>query len=263
MHIVTLTTDYGLRDYHLAALKGALLVACGPLHVVDVSHNISNYNIVQAAYLFRNAWPHFPEGSIHLLSVNDLDSPDKQFLALKHEGHFFVGPDNGLFSLIFDPLPEQRFFVSNFAAEGYPLRRIFADAVHRIIQHTDPAEWGQPAAEIVRRLSFHPVTQADQIRGTVIYVDNYENAVINISEELFRQIGRERGFQLFFKRHDPIVRLSRHYHDVPVGEPLCRFGDSGLLEIAVNQGKASTLLGLQVDDTVQIHFLDAPSKSGS
>jgi len=256
MRIVTLTTDYGLRDYHVGALKGALLRQCGPLHFVDVSHNISNYNIVQAAYLFRNAWHHFPEGSIHLLSINDLDSKGKRFLALGHEGHFFVGPDNGLFSLVFDPLPAQRFFVPAFAEEGYPLRKIYAGAVQRILEAEDSTQWGDPAGAIVQRLSFHPVIGPDEIRGTVIYIDNYENAILNISSELFEQVGQQRPFQLFFKRHDPIVGLSRHYHDVPVGEPLCRFNDSGLIEIAINQGRASTLLGLRVDDAVQIHFLE-------
>ena len=93
-----------------------------------------------------------------------------------------------------------------------------------------------------------------QIRGSVIYVDHYENVIVNVQKELFERVRNGRHFQLFFKRHDPITQLSRQYHDVSIGETLCLFNDAGYLTIAINMGKAASLLGLKLDDMVQIDF---------
>ncbi|MCB0641028.1 MAG: SAM-dependent chlorinase/fluorinase, partial [Phaeodactylibacter sp.] len=113
---------------------------------------------------------------------------------------------------------------------------------------------GLPLEEMQQGLSLQPVTSTSTIRGTVIHVDRYDNVIVNVEKDLFYKIGNHRPFELYFKRHDPILQLSKYYHDVPVGEVLCLFNTSDLLEIAINMGKASTLLGLKVDDAIQIDF---------
>lgn len=254
MPVVTLTTDFGRKDHYVAVIKGALLQRDERLNLVDITHQISNYDIVQAAFIFRQAWPAFPAGSIHLLSVNDLYSPDKRFLVTRLAGHFFIGPDNGLFSLIFDPIPEEIYELAIPEEERFPMSTVFAGAVGHFLEKKNPEELGPPAGDIVQRLTFQPVIGPSRIRGAVIHVDNYENVIVNISRELFEQVGRQRPFSLFFKRHDPITQLSRHYYDVPVGETLCWFNSADFLEISINMGKASSLLGLEVEDTVQVDF---------
>jgi hypothetical protein len=112
---------------------------------------------------------------------------------------------------------------------------------------------GNPARDILQRITFQPVIAPSQIRGAVIYVDNYDNVVSNITRDLFEKVGRGRPFQLFFKRHDPILRLSKHYNDVPIGETLCLF-NSDYLEVSINMGKAAELFGLKIEDTIQINF---------
>jgi len=99
-----------------------------------------------------------------------------------------------------------------------------------------------------------PVMGKDYLRGTVLYTDAFGNAILNVSKKLFKRVGRERPFALFFKNNTPLTRVCNHYGEVPVGEPLCLFNSAGLLEIAVHMGNASNLFSLRPDDTVQIEF---------
>lgn len=261
MPIVTLTTDLGTQDYYVAIIKGALLNEEASLTMVDISHQIKTYDIVQAAFLFRNAWRSFPSGTIHLLGVNNLYGADRRFLLTAREGHYFIAPDNGLFSLLFSSMPDTVYALPFPEEESFPLKTIFSRAVGLLLRKRPLAEIGQAVTDLVERITFQPVISPARIRGAVIHIDHYENVIINISRELFQQVGKNRSFSLFFKRHDPITQLSRHYYDVPVGELLCLFNSAGFLEIAINMGKAGSLLGLHVEDTIQIDFHD-PEASG-
>ena len=217
---------------------------------------------MQAAFICKNTWPAFPKGSIHLLSVNDFYGPKVRFLAIRHREHFFIGPDNGIFSLIFDQTPEEAYELSIPEEERFPLKTIFSAAVGHIIGEQPFGKIGQAAEGLLHRITFQPVIGPSLIRGSVIHIDNFENVILNITEELFAQVGRNRPFSLLFKRHEPITSLCSSYHDVPVGEPLCLFNSAGLMEIAVNMGRAGSLLGLNLEDSVQIDFSeDAPSGS--
>lgn len=254
MTIVTLTSDFGNQDYYAAILKGAMLQQHKSLQFVDITHNVKNYDIVQAAFIFKNAWQSFPEGTIHVVSVNDFDSEKKAFLAIKHAGHYFIGPDNGLFWLTFEQMPAEVYELPTVAQSDFSLKEIFADAVKHITTQKNFAKIGMKREEIVQRIALQPVTGHGQIRGSVIHIDNYDNVIVNISRELFEKIGAGRSFSLYFKRHDPITKLCEYYHDVPVGEVLCLFNSANRLEIAINMGRAATLLGLNVEDVVQIDF---------
>ncbi len=254
MPIVTLTTDFGWKDYYLAMIKGAMLCQRRDLNIIDITHDINNYDIVQAAYLFRNAWPSFPKGTIHVVSVNDFNEGKNSFLAIRHEGHYFIGPNNGVFSLVFEKMPSEVYQLDFQDRGEFPLKEVYAKAVGHLANDKPFQEIGLPAHETVSRITFQPVIGPAQIKGAVIHIDKFENVVLNIPKSLFKQVGDKRSFTLSFKRHDPIKRLSRHYHDVPVGEVLTRFNSSGHLEIAINMGKAASLLGLNLEDAVQIDF---------
>ncbi len=254
MGIVTITSDFGGKDYYLARIKGAILCAAPDWQIVDVAHDIDNYDIVQAAFVFGQAWSSFPEGTIHLVSVNDFPVRDGRFVAIQRQGHYFIGPDNGLFSLVFQESLQQVRVLPAPRESRFPLSAIYGEAIGHLAGGASFDTLGRPAEGIVQRITFQPVISASQIRGSVIYIDNFENAVVNISKELFEQVGRGRAFALYFKRHEPLRNLVTHFHDVGVGEPLCRFNSAGYLEIAVNMGRACTLLGLNVEDMVQIDF---------
>ncbi len=253
MPVVTLTTDFGAQDHYLPMIKGAILSKNDRLNLVDITHQVKPYDIVQAAFIFKNAWKSFPSGTIHIISVNDY-AGESGFVAIRHEGHFFIGPDNGIFSLIFAETPKDIYRLETPSSTPFPLKDIYATATGHLANGYPFNEIGLPADSMVQRITFQPVISPSQIKGAVIYIDNYENVIVNITEERFEQVGRKRPFSLYFKRNDPITRLCRHYNDVPIGETLCLFNSMGYLEIAVNMGKAASLLGLGVEEGVQIDF---------
>lgn len=258
MQFSTLTTDFGTQDFYVGALKGALLSRVPELKLVDISHDIAPFDIVRGAFVVANIWREFPEGSIHLIGVNCVYQPDFRFVVARHEGHYFVAPDNGLLSLLFSNLEpsELRNLPAN-TSEHFAVKNIFAEAVAHLAAGLPFETLGEFAAPLLERISIQPVITPSQIRGTVIHVDNFDNVVVNIRRELFESAAHGRPFSLFFKRNDPITQLSENYCDVSVGEQLCLFNSAGLLEIAVNMGRAATLFGLKVEDIVEVVF-DAP-----
>lgn len=254
--LVTLTTDFGDRDWYVGALKGAVLRQQPQAQVVDVSHHIAPFDIVQAALVLRNVWPEFPEGTVHLLAVNCVYAPDFRFVAVRHAGHFFVAPDNGVLTLLFGEIAQSdvRYLPSD-PATHFAVKGAFAQAVGHLGSGGDFDTLGDPAAEpLLQRIGLQPVITPTRIRGTVVHIDHFDNAVLNIHRDLFEQVRAGRAFSLFFKRNDPLTQLSTNYCDVPLGEPLCLFNSAGFLEIAVNLGRAATLLGLRVEDVVEITF---------
>ncbi len=257
MAMVTLTTDFGQKGYYLAALKGAILKESPDLQLVDISHFVKPYDIVQGAFILNNAYHHFPQGTIHLIAVNNISAP-LSLIAFQHNGHYFVGPDNGIFSLMFDPVPEEVYRLEGGKGVPFPLNGLFAEAVAHVSSGKPLLEIGLPAGATERRIALQPVVSASQIRGSVIYVDHFENVVVNIKKDFFEKVRNKRRFKLFFKRHDPIEQLSRNYSDVPIGETLCLFNDAGYLTIAINMGKGASLLGLKLDDMVQVDFINKP-----
>ncbi|MBB4080154.1 hypothetical protein GGR28_002784 [Lewinella aquimaris] len=251
--LLTLTTDFGREDFHLPRLKAQLLSMQPDLRMVDISHDIPTYDIVRAAFVFTKVWMHFPTGTVHLLSVYDYYQPRGRFLATYHGGHYFIGPDNGIFSLIFGSIPEQTYVLDGYEADT-PLSEVYARAVNHLTRRKPFHEIGLPATRYTERLAFKPVIGPNYIRGAVVFIDRFDNVTTNITRRLFEEVGEGRGFQLLVKRMSPLDGLSFRYHDVPEGEPLCRFDSDGLLEIAVNLGRAAPLLGINVEDTVQIEF---------
>ncbi len=255
MSVITITSDLGLQDYYLASLKGSLLCASQEYPIIDISHNIKSHDIVQAAFIFKNAWKSFPDKSIHLVSVKNFYGEKKRFLAFEKAGHYFIGPDNGLFSLVFDDWPDSLVYeLMPSENNSFPLKRILSTAIKHIFEHKSLENIGPTIKDVVQRITFQPVITKQEIRGSVIYIDRYENVIVNISQVLFEQVQNNRTFSVYFKRHDPINRIYQHYYEVPIGEPLCLFNSSGYLEIAINMGKASSLLGLNVEDAVHITF---------
>ena len=253
MHIITLTTDFGLQDYYVAVLKGAMLSRHRDINFIDISHNIKNHDIVQAAFILKNAWHHFPEDTIHIVSVNNFGGEKERFLIFQHQNHYFIGPDNGVFSLVLEATPQSVYQVPFKGLNFHQVHTSIAEAVGRIVHNEPLSEIGSFAEDIVQRITFQPVISPNQIRGSIIHIDNYDNCVLNINRSLFEKVGHGRPFHLYFKRHEPIIKLSQHYNDTSIGEILCIF-NSDYLEIAINMGKAAEMLGLKVEDTVQIDF---------
>jgi len=175
-------------------------------------------------------------------------------LLIQHEGHFFIGPDNGVFSLLFEQKPEECYIIPYDTLSITTYKEVFAKVVGYIINQINLSSIGEKIEEITQRLSLQPITGETLIRGSVIHIDHFENVVLNITRELWNRYSYYRRFALFFKRHDPITELSQIYADVAIGENLCLFNSANHLEIAINMGKAASMLSLDIEDTVQVEF---------
>ncbi len=257
MNIVTLTTDFGWQDYYVGIIKGSILSHQKPVIFADITHDIENHNIVQTSYILKNAYGSFPKGTIHLISVHNFYQAKPRFVFIQFDGHYFIGPDNGIFSLIFDQKPSEIYELENhISGEVFGIKDVFAEAIGHILEGKPLAKIGKKTSKLLERLSLRPITGKDQIRGSVTHIDTYKNVILNIDADLFHRIGKKRPFELYFKRYDPITRISKNYADVPIGEVLCLFNSAGLLELSVNMGQAATLFGLEVDEAIQIDFLE-------
>ena len=257
MGIITLTTDLGHKDFYQAALKGSILSLYPSAKLVDISHHIEPYNIQQAAFTLRHAYSFFPAKTVHLVGIDTVFNVRTRYVAVRYKQYYFVGADNGIFSLIFDEAPDEIVelnLVQDLKFLHFPLTDILAKAACSLAKGGKLSDIGDPIDTIEERTMIQPLVKPSSIRGSVVYVDSFENAITNIDKELFTQVQANRSFTVNFRRNESIKSLSWHYNEVPEGEKLCLFGITNYLEIAINKGKACSLLGLQVGETVHIEF---------
>lgn len=278
MSIITLTTDFGLKDHYVAALKGQLLAQIEGCHLVDISHQVDAFNVAQAAFYINNVKDNFPEGTIHFIGVDSLPyisiakaESNLYPIIMKLKGQYFVGCDNGVFSLIKDyEEAEEIVRIDNFSAKmslRFPVRNIYLPAIAALSKGTPMKELGEPYYELKKAFTTQPTIEKDLIKGTVIHEDKYGNVIINITERLFHEVGAGNPFVIYFKnRRYFIEQISSNYYDVALGEKLALFNDDGFLEIAINKGVqgngggASSLLGLHVKDIIRVEFHPKGSK---
>lgn len=259
MRIITLTTDLGNVDFYQAALKGSLISHFPDVRIVDISHNVPPFDIQNAAFVLRNAFPYFPAGTVHLIGIDSVFNKNNRYLAVKYRGHYFVGTDNGIFSLMFDEDTPDEAVELNLMQDlkylHFPLTDIFSKAATHLARGGSLSDIGEPVQHIVERTLIQPVVEQNILRGSVVYVDAFGNVITNISKELFNKEQKGRDFTVHFRRNETINKLSWHYNDVPEGEKLCLFGISDYLEIAINKGNASQLLGLKPSEIVRVEFI--------
>ena len=259
MAIITLTSDWGLKDYYIGAVKGAIMRQMPGITIVDISHTIPAFDLNQTAFIIRNSFRDFPEGTIHIIGVNGEAGIKTPHTLVRHLGHFFISADNGIFSLIFDELPEMVVELDIIQDSDYftfPARDVFAKVACHIAAGKPLEELGHIKSNVVEKMAFQPVIQGDLIKGKVIYVDNYENVFTNITESLFKSLVKNRKFAITFRSPSyRITSISKAYQDVNEGEMLAIFSASSHLEIAINKGKASSLLGLKMDQSVTVEII--------
>ena len=263
MAFITLTTDLGNEDYYVSAVKGSIINALnGNVTIVDITNQIKIFDIRNAAYTLKNTFENFPKGTIHIVSVDSGISISRQAILMEYKEHFFIGVDNGLFSLIYD-FPPTNIYELNIDIDTniltFPTKDIFAKAACHLARGGTPEIIGRKIDKIATFQNPIPQTQEYFIRGSVIHIDSYGNAITNISKKLFDEIGKKRSFNIAFRNYE-ISELSRNYSDVGDGTKLALFNTSGNLEIAINRGvegyggSASQLLGLKEDEIVTVTF---------
>jgi len=258
MPIITLTSDWGLKDHYTGAVKGTLLSQLPDAVILDITHEIDPFDLNQAAFVFRNSYRHFPEGTIHLIGINTEADPKTPHTVIFHRGYYFIGSDNGLFSLIFDEIPDQMVELEIMQDSDYftfSTRDVFVKAAVLLARGAKMEELGKPRKTLLQKTSFVPVVDGNLIKGKVIYVDKYENAFVNITEEFFRKTVKGKKFSILLKSvSHPLTSISKSYRDVPEGEMVALFSTTGYLEIAINKGNAAGLLGLKPDTPIMIEI---------
>lgn len=263
MAIVTLTTDWGIKDHYVGSVKGSLLKQIPNVNIIDISHNIPPFDINQAAYVLRSCFHDFPEGTIHLIGVNSDASPKYPHVAILYDNQYFIGADNGVFSLIFDKQPDKIIaleIIQDTEKYTFSTKDVFTKACKYILDGTKIEELGFERKELTKMMSFEPVIENDpdgttSIIGKVVYVDRYENAITNISQELFYKQGKNRSFKISFNTFKHLItEISQSYSDVGISDACALFDSNNMLEISVNQGNAGSLLGLRRDTKIRITF---------
>jgi len=257
MAIITLTTDLGDKDIYQAALKGSIYKLLPTVNIVDITNNVAAFNVQQAAFILKNSFYYFPDHTVHLIGIDTVYNTYTRYLAVRYKNHYFVGADNGIFSLMFTDEPDEIVEINimqDLKFLHFPLADIFVKAACHLASGGTLTEIGLPVTSVENKMTLQPVIEKNLIKGAVIYIDSFQNVITNVTKEFFNRVQQGRKFVLYFKRNETINQLSWHYNEVPEGEKLCLFGISDHLEIAINKGNASGLLGLNLGDSVIIDF---------
>jgi len=274
MSIITLTSDFGNLDYRVAALKGSILSLNQEVNIVDITHDIQAFNLVQTSYIVRNAYKHFPKGTIHILSVDSFQHKSRKNIVYKSAGHYFIAADNGLLSLIFfDIKPEAIYEITlNNRFDdvvSFTSMDVFVPAAVHLANGGLPEVIGRKADSAKQLMFPKPVYNESEkmIIGEVTYIDNFGNIISNIGKEFFEAIGN--GYENFrikfrnlalskvFSSHTEVVSdwdRETEFH----GQSAAIFNDSQLLELTIYKGSkkngAKSLFGMNVGEKIYIEF---------
>jgi S-adenosyl-L-methionine hydrolase (adenosine-forming) len=249
--IITLTTDFGLSDPYVAIMKGVILSTNPSAVLVDLTHKIRAGSISQAAVLIYETFLYFPVGTVHLCVVDPGVGSSRRPIAVEAGGHFFVGPDNGIFWPVIQDdseakvihLQDRRFFLPD-VSHTFHGREIFAPVAAHLSLGVGSEDIGPCIQDPVQLRMPRPRESGDILYGEIVGVDNFGNLASNISaKELGTFLGS--GHPRFEVGKLVIPGLSRTYSEVEEGEPLALINSSNTLEIAVNLGRASEYIGVQ------------------
>jgi S-adenosylmethionine hydrolase len=215
MPLITLSSDIGHQDYLVAAVKAQLFQTDPAFTIVDVSHNISPFNYPQAAYICRSAFRNFPEYTYHIILVNLFEKRPEHLLLAFHHNQYMLCADN------------------------------MGNVVSQLAKGESIRDIGVPDFAYLEKNHLRPLLDNHWIEGQIIFIDNFENVIVNITREQFEEQRKGRSFRIVFKRDEMIDRISESYADVAPGEKLALFNSAGYLEIAINKGNAAGLFGLK------------------
>ncbi len=257
MSVITITSDLGTSDYYLAALKGAIIKACGNVPLVDVNCNIKPFDIRQAAYNIREAHSYFPDGTIHVVHVSPGFSKAKILLA-KYRQQFFIAFDNGLLALLPKEFSEEVYVLKNEFMKRSDF--FFAESVSLLVSHIAAGKplnlIAEAYSDFKRKNLAPPAITNSGLKGAVIAIDHFGNAVTNIDKNTFYEYVEKSNFEIAISQVR-IKEISLYYKSVTEGDLVAMFNSAGYLEIAINKGKANTLLGISVDNSVLVSRVTA------
>ncbi|MFT5736757.1 MAG: S-adenosylmethionine hydrolase [Maribacter sp.] len=275
MAIITLTTDFGIKDHFVGVLKGSIYTELPDANIIDISHGIAPFNIQECAYILQNSYHNFPKGTIHIVGVDSEATPENQHIAVLVDGHYFVSANTGVIGLITSELSPEKVVQINIPDRiqgSFPVMSVFIQVACHIARGGTLDVVGKPFTNLKLLREFLPRVSDDgkKIIGSVIYIDNYGNVVTNIRKNLFD--GHRKGMPFVLQaRNQKLTQIHSSYSDIidfkleknkrkGDGDLLALFNSSGYIELAIYKsnlntvGGAATLLGLEYRDTISIDF---------
>ena len=275
MAIITLTTDFGEKDHFAGATKGAIYNELPDVKIVDISHSVSPFNIPEAAYIILNAYSSFPKGTIHIIGIDSEINVENKHIAVLLDGHYFICANNGIMSMICSEIVPEKIVQINIhdkIASSFPVLDVFVKVACHIARGGTLEVVGKIIETIKPIKNIIPFVNDDQtqIIGSIIYIDNYGNVITNIKQSFLENVQKGRTFEIS-ARNNKFKKIHSKYSDIvdftiPLdkrndeGRGLVVYNSSKYLEIAVYKsnsataGSASSLMGLNLMDTVTINF---------
>tara|TARA_R110000868_G_scaffold164309_2_gene396793 strand:+ start:4967 stop:5797 length:831 start_codon:yes stop_codon:yes gene_type:complete len=276
MAIITLTTDFGYKDHFVGAIKGSIYKELADARIVDISNEISPFNIPECAYILKNSYKSFPEGTIHIVGVDSEPTPENQHIAILVDGHYFISANNGVISLITSEIEPDKVVeinIPNPEHGSFPVMDVFVKVACHIARGGTLEVVGKIFSNLKDIREFAPrITEnGNGIVGSVIYIDNFGNVITNIERHTFEAYRKGRNFVLN-ARNKKITQIHNKYSDIinfdleksnrkGPGDLLALFNSSNYIELAIYKsdlntvGGASTLIGLDYRDTITIDFI--------
>ncbi|MCL2246864.1 MAG: SAM-dependent chlorinase/fluorinase [Lentimicrobiaceae bacterium] len=270
MNLITITSDWGTNDHYSATVKANIYRHSPDAKILDITHHIPAFDIGKAAYFIRNVYPHSPDGTVHIIGVDTIPDKNRSHLIMCYRNQFFVGTDNGIFSLLI-PRGEKPSAVykiiemQNHDNRTFPSRDLFAKIATRLASGTPPEKFGEPSQILNRITPSLPIERKAKIPGTEIFypeiagrvthIDSYGNVNTNIHQSKFNRLKSQAShFRIFYGGNDFIDRISMDYSDVGIAKELALFASDGCLQIAMNRANAAGLLGIKKDSAIIIRF---------
>jgi S-adenosylmethionine hydrolase len=250
--VITLLTDLGSQSTSVSVAKAIVIRYAPGTVIADISHDVTQYDLQQAAYLLLSAYKHFPRGTIHIVPVDIFNGDVPVILLVEKDDSYFIAPGNGILPLAFGEEESVRLC--------YEMKKPFSfadwmDNAGRVIENIRSGKslpYKAHTPQVAPQL-MQPKVMHDGIDCNILYIDRHQNVVLDITRTQFDALIKNRPFRIKALKHD-ITAISNNYNDVSEDMPLCRFNASGFLEIAVNHGAAATLLGLATDNTAAITY---------
>lgn len=250
MPVITLTTEWKSDDIYYGIIKGKISSLCPEATIIDNAGSIPPFNISHAAFIIRNTYNNYPEGSIHIICVHSEAQKELYHVIARAKDHFFIGTDNGIFNLILNSEPDE---IVKIACRGSDELDIFARAAADLFSGKKLSEIGKSVKAISERVPLRATIDKNVIIGSIIFIDSYGNAISNITREVFYRVFEGKDFHILIQSNKNFTdHISEKYSDVPVGELLARFNPLDLLEISINGADVSELLSLNIGSVVRI-----------
>jgi len=249
-NVITLTTDFGLQDYYVSAMKAVILGVAPDVRMVDISHEIPSQDIMAGSWILKNAAMLFPSGTVHTVVVDPGVGTNRNPVALQIEDQYFVGPDNGIFSLLTQEhdfkavrLDNEQYWRDEKSSTFHG-RDIFAPVAAHLSQDVQLEDLGEPLDDLVTYRWTVPIADKEGIEGMVIHIDKFGNLITNITGSLLDDVVGNKDVKIYVG-NTILEEIAPTFGSVAEGEPVAYIGSSGVLEVAINKGDAEEMLGVQ------------------